>query len=153
MKKTFLISALTLVYLVILSASAFAGINNRLAKQHRRIHNGIHDGSLTRSEAKSLKREHRKIRDLRERFLRNGHLSRNERQSLNRKLDRASDHIYRLKHNKRFRHKHRHYRDCDRYHWGRGYQRHDDDDHAWYPFGSSRTGSFYGFRYYKYGDD
>lgn len=153
MKKTFLISTLALLSLLILTADAFAGINKRLAKQHRRIHNGIHDGSLTRSETKALKREQRRIHDLKERFLRNGHLSRNERQNLNRKLDRASDHIYRLKHNKRNRYTYDRHRRYDRHHGKRKYHDHNYGYQGWYPFWSPRTDSFYGFKYYEYGDD
>lgn len=141
MKKTFLISTLSLVSLLILTTSASAGINDRLAKQHRRIHNGVHDGSLTRSETKALKREQRRIHDLKERFLRNGRLSRNERRSLNRKLDHASDHIYRLKHNKRNRYTHDRRRDCEYGHRAR------------YPYRGPQTRNFYSFKYYEYGDD
>ena len=76
----------------------------RLDRQHLRIKQGVRSGELTRKEAKRLRKQHRRIVRLERKFSRDGHLSRQERRTLRQKLDAASDRIYRLKHNDRYRH-------------------------------------------------
>lgn len=107
MKRRFTIPALTMICFMTLAASAYAGLYDRLDRQHRRIHHGIDSGRLTRSEANRLLWQHERIRHLGHHFLNDGYLNRTERRSLDRKLDRASDRIYRYKHNSRHRHDYR----------------------------------------------
>lgn len=99
----------------------------RQERQHDRIRHGIRSGELTRKEAKSLRKQQRHIARLERRFERDGHLNRYERRTLRRELDSASQRIYRLKHNDRYRdrrHTGHHRRDDHkgRYH---GYRSHD----------------------------
>lgn len=75
----------------------------RLDRQHLRIKQGVRSGELTRKEARRLRKQQRHIARLESRFLRDGYLNRHERRTLRRKLDAASDRIYRLKHNDRYR--------------------------------------------------
>lgn len=78
-------------------------IEQRLDRQHWRIKQGVRSGELTRKEARSLRRQQRRISRLERRFSSDGWLDRGERHELRDKLDRASDRIYRLKHNDRYR--------------------------------------------------
>ena len=78
-------------------------IENRLDRQYHRVDRGIRSGQLTRREAKRLHRQQRRITQMQRRFLHDGHLDRYERDRLEQKLDRASERIYRLKHNDRYR--------------------------------------------------
>jgi len=97
----------------------------RLDRQNWRIQQGVRSGELTRKEAKRLRKQHRRIAKLEHRFWRNDHLNRHERRTLRRELNAASDRIYRLKHNGRYR---------DRHHRGHHksvrYQHHDYYDYA-----------------------
>ena len=63
----------------------------------------MRSGELTRKEAKRLRKQHRHIARLERKFSKDGFLSRHERRKLRRELDAASDRIYRLKHNDRYR--------------------------------------------------
>ena len=78
-------------------------IRKRMKRQKKRIRKGIESGQLTRKEAKKLRRQQRRIGDLHRDYRSDGHLSRTERRDLTERLDRASDRIYRLKHNDRKR--------------------------------------------------
>ena len=93
---------------------------HRQERQHDRIRHGIRNGELTRKEAKRLLKQQRRIAKLEHRFELDGHLDRAERRTLRRKLDAASQRIYRLKHNDRYR-EHR-YRGRDGH---AGHRRHD----------------------------
>ena len=95
---------------------------DRLDRQHERIEQGVKSGALTHKEVRVLKRKQRKIRHLARHFREDGNLSKKERRILRRKLDRASDHIWELKHNDVYRYAHR-----DRHH---EYAHHWDDDSA-----------------------
>ena len=79
---------------------------HRLDRQHGRIQHGIRNGELTRKEAKRLREQQRHIAKLERRFQRDGYLDRHERRTLRRELDHASQRIYRLKHNDRYRGRH-----------------------------------------------
>lgn len=81
----------------------------RLDRQHRRIKQGVRSGELTPKEARKLRKQQRRIDGLERRFSSDGHLDRRERRVLRKQLDRASDRIYRFKHNDRYR-----YGDLDR---------------------------------------
>jgi len=75
----------------------------RIDRQNQRIRHGIRNGELTRHEAKRLRREQRRIARMEHRFSDDGYLDRHERRKLHRRLNKASDRIYRLKHNERYR--------------------------------------------------
>lgn len=106
MKKTMLYLVVTLFVSVFLSTDALAGlpraraIAEKQAAQQKRIRQGIHQGSLTAAEARALKREQRKIRKLKKRFLADGVLNRAETRKLSVIQKRAGAHIGRLKHNR-----------------------------------------------------
>jgi hypothetical protein len=96
MKKLTAVSLLGIaVALFGLAVSAEAApINGRQANQHARIHQGVHDGSLTYREAARLGREQRAIAREGAYFRRDGVLGPWERAKLQHDLNRASRHIY-----------------------------------------------------------
>jgi hypothetical protein len=96
-----LVSAMLCVAVVFAPLSVRAGeIQNRLDRQERRIHQGIHNGSLSPKEARNLKRREASIRAERARDIRSGgKFTQAEKRHLNRRLDRTSHDIYRYKHN------------------------------------------------------
>ncbi len=81
-----------------------AHFDKRMERQKSRVRQGVQSGELTRKEASELRHQQKKIAKQARKFSRDGHLDRNERQKLERKLDKASHRIYRLKHNDRNRH-------------------------------------------------
>ena len=83
-------------------------LEQRLDRQHWRIKQGVRTGELTTKEAKRLRKQHRHIAKLERAFQRDGRLNRYERKTLRRELNAASDRIYRLKHNDRYRHQRHH---------------------------------------------
>ena len=96
LKKLFLI---TLVGGALLAPGMEAGVKARQKRQGARIHQGVHDGSLTRREAKrlgyawgNLNRQIR--RDRRD----GGGLTPRERVKIHRKQDRLSRQIYKQRH-------------------------------------------------------
>ena len=91
-------------------------LEKRLNRQHWRIKQGVRSGELTRKEAKRLRKQHRYIAELAHSFRSDGHLTRYERRTLRSELNTASDRIYRLKHNDRYRDQHhRGHHKSDRY--------------------------------------
>ena len=87
---------------LIFGTQVLAGkIEQRQARQHKRIWHGITSGQLTRYEARNLWHEQQKIRWIKKSFWRDGRLSRRERSHLFHWLDRADRHIFQLKHNSR----------------------------------------------------
>jgi len=105
MKKTTLFLMLTQAVSFFLAVDALAGlprakeIAQKQAAQQKRIQQGIHKGSLTTVEAQVLKREQRKIRRIKKRFLADGFLNKAERRKLCALQNQAGAHIRRLKHN------------------------------------------------------
>ena len=89
----------------------------RIDRQHRRLEQGIRSGELTRKEVKRLRKQLRHIAKLERRYTRDGYLDRHERRKLRHKLNVASNRIYRLKHNDRYRGYYK-----DRYGPGRHYK-------------------------------
>jgi hypothetical protein len=89
---------------VLFATSASAGVEGREENQRDRIEAGIHDGSLTRGEARRLIHQQANIERTERRFRSNdGHLGPRERVVLHRKQDRASKNIFRKRHNRRKR--------------------------------------------------
>ncbi len=86
----------------------YSRIEHRLDRQHYRIKDGVRSGELTRKEARRLRKQQRHIAKMERRFSRDGHLDRQERRTLRRELDDASDRIYRYKHNDRYRNEKQH---------------------------------------------
>lgn len=77
----------------------------RQDRQKDRIRQGIKSGELTRHEMIKLKNEQKRIRQYTKRAVRDGHLSRSERRTIDRMQDRAGRHIYKAKHNRHYRHR------------------------------------------------
>ena len=74
------------------------GVNERQARQHHRIVEGVKSGELTHCEAKYLRTEQRAIKAEEAEFKSDGKLTRGERRELHRDLNEASRDIYREKH-------------------------------------------------------
>ena len=112
MKKMMIITIMVMIYALLFANQASAGIiEKRSLKQRLRIRQGILSGELTRPEAKILRREQRRIQIVTERARADGKLTRRERRRIKHLQNRASRHIYRLKHNDirrhwRYRHSH-----------------------------------------------
>jgi hypothetical protein len=75
----------------------------RLDRQDWRIRQGVRSGELTHREAKHLREQQRHIASMERWFSPHGKPDRHERRTLQRELNAASDRIYRLKHNDRYR--------------------------------------------------
>ncbi len=108
----------------------YSKFDQRIERQHKRIRNGVRAGELTKREAKKLRTQHRHIKKLNKQFNKDGRLNRYERRTLQRELDLASNRIYRLKHNGRYRGADSHHRHDRKKHKGHAYlSRFDDHDH------------------------
>jgi hypothetical protein len=101
MKASILVTVASAILLTVIPAAA--GLNDRLIYQRQRIAGGVYSGRLAPTEAAALIREQRRIQHLKTVYQRDGWLSRGERRELDRRLDRASGHIYRLKNGDRSR--------------------------------------------------
>ncbi|HPX61294.1 MAG TPA: hypothetical protein PLN25_05940 [Deltaproteobacteria bacterium] len=95
---TLLLSALILMFATIACAS---DMGRRIDRAYIHIDRGIKSGSITRDEARRLKRELSEVRETEDRMTRDGRLDRRERERLDRKLDRLEKHIYQAKSNDR----------------------------------------------------
>ena len=105
-------------------------VGDRLDRQHSRIEHGIDSGKLTRKEAKALKRE---TRHLYREFREDGHLTKRELRQLDRRLDRASERIWDLKHNQITVHGKPGYRYGYEWHDNDGWSRHHHQHKSgWY---------------------
>jgi len=69
--------------------------------QQGRIENGVANGSLTPHETQSLERQQAHVENMRRAAWADGSLSKADRRRLTLAQDRASNHIYALKHNGR----------------------------------------------------
>ena len=88
------------------STPALAGdkyFQHRFEAQGLRAEQGVDSGALTYREARAVKKEHKGLSKARYRKASDGNLSCWDRRSLEHGYDRASRHIYRLKHNDRYR--------------------------------------------------
>lgn len=70
---------------------------------HKRIHNGVRNGEITRPEAYRLHNERRDLRRDVHRARRDGHIDRAERVHIRHEKRKHSRHIYKAKHNGRKR--------------------------------------------------
>ncbi len=90
--KTLIAVAALLPVVAIAQNPYHASANKRQAEQHRRIEQGIHNGSLTRREAKGVRLRGSTIRaqERRDRYFHHGHLTGRDRARLNREMNRTS---------------------------------------------------------------
>ena len=88
------------------SAKRTPVVNHRQKTQQRRIVRGVRSGQLTRPEARRLERQQARIQRTkrRDKMMHGGKVTPAEKKHLNRMQNRASRHIYRVKHNKKRRH-------------------------------------------------
>lgn len=98
-----IITAVTLVGFIGVTASAFAGtrdpgVNARQHRQHERIHQGVRSGELTKDEAKGLRQEERGVRQEERAYKSDGKLTAQERADLHRDQNKVSHDIYQEKH-------------------------------------------------------
>jgi hypothetical protein len=102
MKKQLIITTVFVAGLLGFSQTADAGhFRDRQQRQEHRIEQGIAAGQITPREAHRLYRDQRDIRQLKRHYRSDGHLSKRERKILEKRLDRSSERIYRLKNNHR----------------------------------------------------
>ncbi len=102
MKKTITILLVGGCLAMLTAGSAWAGeLSGRQALQCERIRQGVHSGALTQVEARTLLREQRHIRQATKMAWADSHLTRPERARLHKMQERAGNHIYGLKHNRR----------------------------------------------------
>jgi uncharacterized low-complexity protein len=80
---------------------------NRIQKEQRhRIKHGLRNGSITKAEAKQLKKEQIKIGHYKQMAKADGRMNRRERMFIRDEQARAGRHIYAQKHDRQFRGKH-----------------------------------------------
>ena len=104
MKKVIAVMAAVMFFCVIGVNSSFAGrVGKRQVHQKKRISRGVKNGELTKCETRSLVKEQRNIQHTKRRAWSDGELTDKERVKIEAKQDKASAHIYRLKHNDRTR--------------------------------------------------
>ena len=113
MQKRMIITILLSICGFLFVDHASAGlIENRSLRQQLRIRQGILNGELTPHEVKILKHEQRHIKRIKKISWFDGKLTSRERRQIENFQDRASRHIYRLKHNdarryRRYKNSHR----------------------------------------------
>ena len=100
MRQAATVLIITAIIGFIFADAAMAGrIGRRQVRQHERIRQGVNSGQLTCRETRMLMREQRRIQKAKIRAFHDGELTPRERLRIEKKLDVASRHIYRLKHN------------------------------------------------------
>ena len=99
MKKAMSILMVTMFSFVCVSSVTAGRIKNRQINQTKRIHQGLHSGELTGREIKRLGKEQRSVQQTKQRAWSDGTLTPKERVRLEHQQNKASQHIYRFKHN------------------------------------------------------
>ncbi|PLY13001.1 MAG: hypothetical protein C0631_15040 [Sedimenticola sp.] len=103
MKKTITISLAALIGFILVqpvSAEGYGrGIERMADQQHQQIRQGVKRGDLTKSEARALKNQQRRIASLKREFREDGWLSKKERRILRERYQRADHRIDRLRNN------------------------------------------------------
>ncbi len=100
MKNVFFGAMLLIIFSISANAQTqTARADARQGAQRARIHEGRHEGELTRREAHLLNKEQRHIRRNEKRIKADGEVTPREKAKLERKQDRANRHIRRAKHN------------------------------------------------------
>ncbi|PZO76212.1 MAG: hypothetical protein DI629_16185 [Mesorhizobium amorphae] len=101
MKKTILMGlAIVLASSMPSFAQTYRG-DAREYRQERRIVDGIRRGEITNRELRQIDRQQRRIDRAQRRAVRDGYVTREERRRIERMQNRASDNIWRKKHNRR----------------------------------------------------
>ncbi len=103
MKKLIAITALSFLIMSKGWAQQTPGIDGREHAQRARIHEGRHNGDLTRREAHRLNRQQRHIHRDERRAKADGTVTRAERHRLHKEQNRASRSIRRQKHDQQAR--------------------------------------------------
>lgn len=104
MKKALAVTGIVAIVALIGAQSAWAGrVAHRQVRQDKRIVHGVKSGELTRGETRHLVRQQHRIQHSKRRAWSDGTLTRKEKAGLELRQDKASAHIYRLKHNNRDR--------------------------------------------------
>lgn len=102
MKKAFVLSALLVLGSALsLAQTATPRVRDRQLNQQARIERGVKSGELTLGETRRLEKQQGKIQADKMYAKSDGVVTPAERAKLHREQDRASGHIYRLKHNER----------------------------------------------------
>lgn len=121
MKKRIFVTSIMFSILLIFGGTAFAArtVGQRQVKQQERISQGVRSGSINRHEFRELRRDQRRIQDVKRHARRDGYVSRREMNRIHRMQDRASGRIHRAKTNHNYhygpvRHQVRPYRPCYR---------------------------------------
>lgn len=78
-------------------------VNKHQYKQHQRIKQGVHNGSLTRHEARNLHMQQAKIRHYKQMAKADGRITKSERRLIDHEQRKADRNIYYKKHNNRYR--------------------------------------------------
>jgi hypothetical protein len=106
MKRSIVLTAILLTMVLAQAASGQTRtpvVTERQGAQQARIHQGIRSGELTRGETRRLEAQQGKIQADKMIAKADGKVTPAERRHLRREQNRASRHIYRLKHNNRVR--------------------------------------------------
>ena len=106
MKKSMILMSAALIAALPLTTLAHSGAPDvpRSVKQQERIKHGIKSGALTPHEVAKLKHEQAKLAKMRSHAMGDGKLTQAEKIRIHRTQNRASDHIYREKHDLQKRH-------------------------------------------------
>ncbi len=102
MKQKILFAAL-IVALTGFTTQVSAQYNNRndyKTNHQKRIHNGVHNGELTRNEARHLRMREAKLRHDKKMAMRDGKITRREMRQLKKAERRNNVAIYNYKHNR-----------------------------------------------------
>jgi len=104
MKKTAMIltvSSLFFVSAISISVAEEPPLKKAAQNQKHRIEQGIKSGELTPQEAKRLEAEQVKLKNAEAEVKSDGEVTNKERKILKNRREKASQHIYNLKHNKK----------------------------------------------------
>ena len=97
---TAILAALAIVFAVQTAEAHPHGhkVANKQYHQHKRIQHGVHNGQLTRPEARMLRAQQAKVRHYKQMAMADGRITRSERQLINRTQAHAGRNIHRQKH-------------------------------------------------------
>ncbi len=97
---TTILAALAIVFAVQTAEAHPHGhkVPHKQYNQHKRIHHGVHNGQLTRPEARMLRAQQAKVRHYKQMAMADGRITPHERNLINRSQAQTSRNIYRQKH-------------------------------------------------------
>ncbi len=103
MKASILTTMTATALILAISSPAWAGdaFKKVQSRQINRIARGVDSGEISNNEYFNLTQEQKRIQRAGRRALADGRLSQNERRRLRHMQDKASEHIYKAKHNRR----------------------------------------------------